>query len=421
MKSSKLRLTHLRKKIFDVLPDTDDIKGYQGISKRIIIESINESYALLSVFDEYNDKFETIFAKREIAQLIERANEYLNVGWFSEDNDRFNDFLHLIAQIRFILRNTYDSFVKEPLKIDKEIVETKEKLNTLNQNISDISSIKSELNTTKDECSILLNKLKEVGESLVANDKKSKELMSSLESINEQMKGSSEKINVWKEEISILKSEIVNKQAEFAKLRSDSQVLYETSIKQKEQLEGNLKEFDKQKAMLNDHQLYIQNTIDDVSRAGLAGSFKKRKDELKWIQLLWGALTILSISVLLLISFKIVAPMIEMNSFKADHLFVRIPVFASAIWLGWFCAKQYGFTSRIMEDYSYKYAVSMAFEGYKNETLDMDTGLLQKLLELTIFNISKSPVVNYDTKSNHGTPYNELLEKLLKRSPGNEN
>ena len=57
----------------------------------------------------------------------------------------------------------------------------------------------------------------------------------------------------------------------------------------------------------------------------------------------------------------------------------------------------------------------MAFEGYKQETMDLDEDLLKRLIELTIFNISKSPVSNFDSKSNHGTPYNEMFESLAKK------
>jgi len=54
----------------------------------------------------------------------------------------------------------------------------------------------------------------------------------------------------------------------------------------------------------------------------------------------------------------------------------------------------------------------MAFEGYKQETLKIDEELLKNLIQLTILNISKNPVTNYDSNTNHGTPYNELLESL---------
>jgi hypothetical protein len=63
-----------------------------------------------------------------------------------------------------------------------------------------------------------------------------------------------------------------------------------------------------------------------------------------------------------------------------------------------------------MEDYSYKYAVSMAFEGYKKATKEIDQDLQVKLLEMTIYNISNNPLSIYETDNNHGTPYHELLK-----------
>lgn len=62
----------------------------------------------------------------------------------------------------------------------------------------------------------------------------------------------------------------------------------------------------------------------------------------------------------------------------------------------------------------------MAFEGYKKETMSISNELLEKLIELTIFNISKSPVSNFDTKSNHGSPYNEIFESITKKFFGNK-
>ncbi|HEX2922351.1 MAG TPA: hypothetical protein VHO50_14405 [Bacteroidales bacterium] len=64
MKSTRLKITHLKNKISENLPDNGDILGYAGISKATIINSLSESYDILSVLEDYNDKFETIFAKK---------------------------------------------------------------------------------------------------------------------------------------------------------------------------------------------------------------------------------------------------------------------------------------------------------------------------------------------------------------------
>jgi len=58
----------------------------------------------------------------------------------------------------------------------------------------------------------------------------------------------------------------------------------------------------------------------------------------------------------------------------------------------------------------------MAFEGYKNAAREIDEEMLKQLLQLTIYNISKNPIEIYDSKSNHGTPYSEFIDKFLSRT-----
>lgn len=160
------------------------------------------------------------------------------------------------------------------------------------------------------------------------------------------------------------------------------------------------------------HQENIKSTIEDVSRLGMAGSFKKRKDELKWAQWIWAILTIMSLITLIGISCWIMKPLISNGDAELNSLFFKIPMFVSAVWLGWFCSRQYGFNTRIREDYAYKYAISMAFEGYKNEAKEINPELLEKLIELTILNAARSPERIFNSKTNHGSPYNEILDSV---------
>jgi hypothetical protein len=149
----------------------------------------------------------------------------------------------------------------------------------------------------------------------------------------------------------------------------------------------------------------------------MAGAFKKRKDELRIPLLFWTTVSLLTLTGLVWLSYSLVQDILS-KSVELNHLFIKIPIFASSVWLGWFSARQFGYTSRIREDYSYKYAVSMAFEGYKNATREIDEEMLKQLLQLTIYNISKNPIEIYDSKSNHGTPYSEFIDKLLSRTIG---
>jgi predicted nucleic acid-binding Zn-ribbon protein len=415
MRTTRHKITLLKNKISDTLPDDNDILGYNGISKHIIIESLAQSYELLAVLEGYNDKFETIFAKRTVAELIDHSNSYLNENWNTDSaNEKFNDFLKNISGIRFTLKEAYLSLNNSPLRLENEIVTAKEKLKELTGGLESIETTKTEIELIKSESKELIADLEKKHILSIENEKKINEFSQNVELIDEDLKGTSEKINLWKTEIQSIRDDISKKQTELSTIKSEIEEVQESNSLNNETIEGFIETLKDQITINKKHQDYIQKTIEDVSRAGMAGSFKKRKDELKWIQLVWAVFTILSISGLLYISFTIVEPFISNHEYDLNQLFFKLPIIASAVWLGWFCAKQYGFTSRIIEDYSFKYAVSMAFEGYRKDAKEIDESLLQKLLGLTIINISKSPVSNFDSKSNHGTPYNELIESFMK-------
>lgn len=416
MRSLRQRISVLKNKISDTLSDDNDLFGYLGISKVLILDSLSESYNLLSVLEGFNDKFETIFAKRNVAGHIDNANNYLNNAINTDSaNEQFNVFLYSISQIRYILKEAYLTLTETPLRLDTDIAEAKEILESLSEDLVEIRKVKDEIDKIKSESAPFIKELESKHRVALENDEKISLFVENVESIDEELDGTNEKIKIWKSEIQTIKEDISNKQVDIVKLKNETEQIKTTNKENQIKIDEFSNLLEKQLAKNKEHQDYIQKTIEDVSRAGMAGSFKKRKDELKWTQWIWAVLTVVSVGGLVWLSYSIVKPILDGQNVEMNQLLIKIPVFASAVWLGWFCSKQYGFTSRIREDYSYKYAISLAFEGYKNETSEIDEELLHRLIELTIMNISKSPVSNFDSKSNHGTPYNEIVESVSKR------
>jgi hypothetical protein len=92
-------------------------------------------------------------------------------------------------------------------------------------------------------------------------------------------------------------------------------------------------------------------------------------------------------------------------------LLFRIPLSAPLIWLGWFSVKQYGYTRRIQEDYAFKVASAMSFQGYKNE-VSSDPILVKMLQQSAIENFSANPIRIYEEGKNHGSPIQELLDNV---------
>ncbi len=422
MKSLRQRISLLRKRVNESFSNENDIFGYAGISKTLILESLKESYDSLSVLEVYNDKFETILAKRNVAQFIDSSNSYLT-NYFGTDSEveKFNEFLNNVSQIRFCLKEAYISLSEKPLRLDAEVQIARNDLNSLKQDIQEITEIKEKIDKIKVSSNEFLVDLEAKFTKATENDKIISEIAKNVVEHDTQFRSNIEKISVWKSEIQSVKEDISNKQVEISKLRTEVEQIQKKNIDQQTLAEKIAKTLNEQLSTNKDQQEYIQQTIEDVSRAGMAGSFKKRKDELKFTQFVWAALTIISVGGLVWLSYNVVKPLLEGQGFPIEQLYFKIPVIASAVWLGWFCSKQYGFTTRIREDYSYKYAISLAFEGYKNEAREIDEELLQHLIKLTIFNISKSPVTIFDTKNNHGTPYNEMFDNLTKRFFANRN
>lgn len=150
-----------------------------------------------------------------------------------------------------------------------------------------------------------------------------------------------------------------------------------------------------------------QNLLEDANRHGLAGAFKTRNEDLRLPALGWIALFLLSI---LGLSVLAVDALNHLDS-NWQLFLLRIPLSAPLVWLGWFSAKQYGFTRRIQEDYSFKVAAAMSFQGYRNE-VNTDEEMVRLLRQSAITNFSANPIRIYEDSKNHGTPIHELLANL---------
>lgn len=411
MRTSRLKLTNLIKTIKESLDDGDDIYGYSGINKSMLIDSLSESYKLLSCFEEYNNLFEVTFMKRKVASIIDRANHYLKETSINSDN--FNEFLNIINRIRFEIKFTYILVSQSPLRLDIAISDAKKDLAELTKDIEEIRDLKTEIQETSDTANDLVDTL---NSSIETVQKNNQVISESIEKINAAVQTLSAKDAItdeWKENIEECKEQIANNTDKIKELLAQLDKASKTiSIQQ-----GNIDEQINKQATIQDtnqkQQEEIKTTLEGANKHGMAGSFYTRKEELKLTLRFWQWATILSIIGLIVGAIWVVKPIIENpGNFTTMAYLARIPILAALVWLGWFCSKQYGYTTRIREDYSYKYAISMAFEGYKKQANNVNEDLLNNLLELTINSVGKSPVTIYDTKNNHGTPMNEIVDKL---------
>ena len=159
----------------------------------------------------------------------------------------------------------------------------------------------------------------------------------------------------------------------------------------------------------------IDGLLGDANRTGMAASFTSRRKWLiaplsGWLVLFGG-----SIAGLVFMGVTYIAPLLDpKNTFEWQQLPLRLALTAPFIWLGWFSARQHGFTSRLREDYAYKEASAKSFEGYKREAKEVDPEMLKKLLEQAIKNLGDNPIRIYDGKNNHPSPTHELFDSIMK-------
>lgn len=151
-----------------------------------------------------------------------------------------------------------------------------------------------------------------------------------------------------------------------------------------------------------------QSLLEDANRLGLAGAFKTRKEQLSGVGGWWITLFLLSVGGLSYLAYD---SLLKVSGADWHFLLFRLPFSAPLVWLGWFSVKQYGYNRRLQEDYSFKVASAMSFQGYKNE-VNADPELLKLLRHSAIENFSANPIRIYDDPKNHGSPLHELLENV---------
>src|SRR5258707_10693013 len=129
MKSSRQIITLLQNRIREIIPEEgNDLYGFQGISRDLILESLTESYDLLNALESYEGKLEAILLERKIADLFDKANSQLKDSGFEKRLDDFNGFLNSLAKIRFSIKQAYVTLAKDPIRTEPEIKKAKDEL-----------------------------------------------------------------------------------------------------------------------------------------------------------------------------------------------------------------------------------------------------------------------------------------------------
>ena len=142
MEEAKQNLSQIITLINNSFPDEKDLKGFLGISKAIITDTLIESEALLVKLKDFDNRFETIFLKRELSDLFVKLKNELEEKFDKIKAAEFNSILKKITKIRFLIKDAYVSVSdSQPLRTEAEIIKANEELESLKLNIDNLKQI----------------------------------------------------------------------------------------------------------------------------------------------------------------------------------------------------------------------------------------------------------------------------------------
>lgn len=154
----------------------------------------------------------------------------------------------------------------------------------------------------------------------------------------------------------------------------------------------------------------LTKALSDINRQALAGAFDDRAKKVNTERITWVLLFLLAIALLLFFGVYLTRGLDPTAAFNYNNLLRSLPFVAPTIWLGWLSARQAGLLARIHQDYAYKAATAVAFEGYKKEVeASADPALKAQLLEMTVRTFGENPIRIFSKSDDHVLPIEQLI------------
>jgi hypothetical protein len=171
----------------------------------------------------------------------------------------------------------------------------------------------------------------------------------------------------------------------------------------------------------------VEELLPGATSAALASSFRQQAERFRWPKINWMACFIVCIAALIVIALPGYLSQLKVEKPAGwDSLLLefvhRLPLLIPLVWLAIYSGRNYMMAVRLEEDYSYKEAVSRAFEGYKEQmqTLGDETAEGGRPLLVLCNNVLKAlaerPGRIYENYQRDITPANALIESAFEGS-----
>lgn len=419
MQQFKSSLTRLKSLIEQRLPEGEDIYGYPGVSRDCLLDAINIAYSLSQEIKENDEsRFEVISLKRAGSELYKNLKDLLeNESEEKQSAAKFNDFLNDFSALIEKTKITYLIVVKGGIRDEAELAR-------IHAEIKEYEELNKQLLTEREAVVSKISEISDKITSLNTNHSKSETFTTQITNWHTTASEKFSKISEIHEFITGRDEEVQESTVQFQTLSKQISDLAATAAKNNEKLSGYVSdgkiEADQLKKTVIAHQELVEeirNTLEGANRVGMASSFDKRKTELAKQLNLWQGVFIGAIVLIVVAVWKFILPTLSAQSTHLPEILAEIGIVSPLVWLGWFAAKHYGYTSKIKEDYAFKAAAAMAYEGHKKAAREIDTNLESVLLEFSLFNMSQNPIRLYGNGDMHGSPIHELSSQFLEKFP----
>jgi methyl-accepting chemotaxis protein len=412
MKNLKTALTKIKTKIQNKFPEGNDIWGYQGISRDLLINTLEQIYTLATEIEGHdnNNRFEIIYLKRQASEINKSINDILDS---EKPEDEFNTLLNRLAKLLWSVKHTFFVVNQNGLRSDEELALLKTQINSLQAANEELTNVQEEYNIAFDN---FQEKIDTVADYAKGIEEKRKVVTDQVTEVNakyESINAVHENIEGWDEEIEEKKNDFSQLTTSIKSLSADAEKLKENLSQIKKGAESTAETLKNLQTQNKDLLTEAKETLGIANRVGMASSFRTRKNELNVSLGIWGSVFVFAALGLAAIAYYLLAPEMKEN-IQWAIIFSRFTIAAPIVWLAWFSAKQYLSISRIKEDYAFKFAAAMAYEGHKKATRELEDEELEKaLLIMSLCNMEENPIRLY-SKVSHASPINEILGTLRK-------
>ncbi len=174
--------------------------------------------------------------------------------------------------------------------------------------------------------------------------------------------------------------------------------------------------------------LNAQNALGMATNASLASSFSKRTKELSTESNWW--LVILGVSLVITLGLGIwrineLMKFLGSDSFSTgaviSNIILSIVICSAPFWGAWFATRRLGYLFKLKEDYAYKAATAIAFEGYRDKAEKYDGDIELQVFKSVLQRFEEAPL-RLLTDPIRSSPISEFLNSkalinFIKQNP----